>query len=301
MTDNDRREELAREHAERQRARAAQSDRVRRNLFLGVGGAAVVVAGGVVAAMTLTGGAGDPETAASPTASPTASASKSGDLTALPSQTPRTGPVTCQYRDDTSGAPAKDVGRPPAKVSKKVLNAKTMTMKTNLGDIVISLATSQTPCTVNSFAFLAKKHFFDNTVCHRLATLETAGLGLLQCGDPQAKGDGKNPTDGTGGPGYVFNDEFLGGLTYGRGVVFMAQSPEDANQNGSQFAISFTDDNNQLAQGAAFTTFGKVTKGMDIIDKVSKGGVIVNEDDITGDGGSSAPKIKVKVKTIIVR
>jgi peptidyl-prolyl cis-trans isomerase B (cyclophilin B) len=298
VTDNDRREELAREHAERQQARAAHNGRGRRNLFLGVGGAAVVVVGGVVATMTLTGGTGDDP---APAASPTASASKSADPTAMPSPTPRTGPVTCQYRDDTSGAPAKDVGRPPAKVSKRVLNAKTMTIKTNLGDIVISLATAQTPCTVNSFAFLAKKHFFDNTVCHRLATPETAGLGLLQCGDPQAKGDGKNPTDGTGGPGYVFNDEFLGGLTYGRGVVFMAQSPEEANQNGSQFAISFSDDNNQLAQGAAFTTFGKITKGMDIVDRVSKGGVIINEDDITGDGGSSAPKIKVKIKTVVVK
>ena len=100
----------------------------------------------------------------------------------------------------------------------------------------------------------------------------------------------------------MFNDEFPGGLGYGRGVVFMAQSAEDANQNGSQFAISFTDDNNQLSTGAAFTTFGKIIKGMNIIDKVSKGGVIINNDDITGDsGGSSAPKIHVKVRTVVVR
>jgi peptidyl-prolyl cis-trans isomerase B (cyclophilin B) len=211
------------------------------------------------------------------------------------------GSLKCQYRKDDSGSPAKDVGRPPATVGKAVLGDKTMTLKTNLGDIVISLVTQQTPCTVNSFAFLAKKHFFDNTVCHRLATPQTTGLGLLQCGDPQAKGDGKNPTDGTGGPGYLFADEFDGGLGYGRGVVFLAQSSDDANSNGSQFAISFSDDNSQLAQGAAFTTFGKITQGMDIVDRVSKGGAILNDGDITGQtGGSSAPKIPVKISTVIV-
>ena len=43
--------------------------------------------------------------------------------------------------------------------------------------------------------------------CHRLVTPDVSGVHLLQCGDPLAKADGKNPTDGQGTAGYVFGDE----------------------------------------------------------------------------------------------
>lgn len=305
MTETDRREQLAREHAERQAKRAEQESRGKRNVALGVGLGAVVVIGGIIAATTLLGGGGDDGRKAA--ADPSASASADASASTLPEPTPsapaKAAATTCEYRDDDTGAPAKDVGRPPAKVSKAVLNLKTMTIKTNHGDIVIDLFTDRAPCTVNSFAFLAKKGYFNNTVCHRLATPETAGLGLLQCGDPQAKGDGKNPTDGTGGPGYLFNDENIGGSDYRRGVVFMALGGDDKNANGSQFAISYSDDNTQLAAvGSSYTAFGTISKGMDIVDKVSKGGVIINEGDITSEeGGSTAPKMPVKIKTIVLR
>ncbi|GGM91382.1 hypothetical protein GCM10010106_43920 [Thermopolyspora flexuosa] len=301
MTDTDRREQLAREHAERQQRRAQQEARSKRNVAIGAGVGTVVVLGGIIAATTLIGGGGDGRDA-NAAASPSPSASAEDPL-ASPSPTTKGGAITCEYRDDDSGAPAKNVGRPPAKVSKAVLALKTMTIKTNHGDIVIEVWPDKAPCTINSFAFLAKKRFFDNTVCHRLATPDTAGLGLLQCGDWQAKGDGKNPTDGTGGPGYLFNDENLGGSDYRRGIVFMAQGMEDRNANGSQFAISWHDDNVQLAEtGGTYTAFGRVVKGMDIIDRVSKGGVIINPGDITSsEGGATAPKMRVKVRTITLQ
>ncbi len=166
--------------------------------------------------------------------------------------------VKCEYRKDDSGAPAKFVGMPSAKPAKAALAAKNMTIKTNQGDIVIELVPESTPCTVNSFYFLAKKNYFDNTLCHRLTTAESNGLDLLQCGDPQAKGDGKNKSDGTGGPGYLFPDENLG-PAYSRGVVFMAQGGDAANSNGSQFAISYSDEAAQLP--AAYTPFGVVHLG----------------------------------------
>ncbi|MEV5413450.1 peptidylprolyl isomerase [Thermopolyspora sp. NPDC052614] len=305
MTDTDRREQLAREHAERQARRAEQEARAKRNVAVGIGVGAVVVIGGIIAATALLGGGGDGDATAAADPSASASASAPATVSASPSSSgpAKAGPITCKYRDDDSGAPAKNVGRPPARVGKAVLALKTMTIKTNLGDIVIDLFTDKAPCTVNSFNFLAKKHFFDNTVCHRLATPDTAGLGLLQCGDPQAKGDGKNPTDGTGGPGYLFDDENPGGSDYRRGVVFMAQGMEDKNANGSQFAISYHNDNTQLAAlGGTYTAFGMISKGMDIIDKVSKGGVLINEGDITStEGGATAPKMRVEVKTVVLR
>lgn len=231
--------------------------------------------------------------------SPSPSASASELATEIPSPMPTSlREVTCEYRKDDTGSPAKFVGYPPKKLSAAVIKAKTMTLDTNHGAIVIDLDTKAAPCAVNSFAFLAKKNFFDNTVCHRLTTIETNGLGLLQCGDPQAKGDGKNPTDGTGGPGYLFADENLG-IPFSRGVVFLAQSPDAANSNGSQFVISYTDENKELPPD--YTVIGTVRKGLDIVDKIAKGGVIVNKDDITGDdGGSNAPKIRVVIKDLTV-
>ena len=82
---------------------------------------------------------------------------------------------------------------------------------------------------------------------------------------------GKNPTDGQGSVSYVFDDENLGGMSYGRGTVFMAQPPDASNQNGSQFAISYGDDTAQLDIEAAYTPFGTVREGLEIIDKIAAG------------------------------
>ncbi|PZG51016.1 peptidylprolyl isomerase [Spongiactinospora gelatinilytica] len=296
MSGDDRQSELAQQHKQRQAQRAAEerraSARAKRNVTVGAGIGVVVVAGGVIAAMTLLGG-GDAGTAATTAAK---SPSPSTPVT-TPSIGPTAGgkPGTCEYRKDDSGSPAKDVGRPPSKPN---LKWKTMTIETNQGDIVIDLATDKAPCTVNSFAYLAKKNFFDGTRCHRLAAPATTGLALLQCGDPFAKGDGKSKTDGAGGSGYLFNDENLGGMSYDRGTVFMAQGAEDANSNGSQFAISYANDTTALDAQPAYTPFGKVSKGMDVIDKIVKGGWITNEGDARDEGGSHAPKLPVIVKDL---
>jgi peptidyl-prolyl cis-trans isomerase B (cyclophilin B) len=304
VTDVDRQTQLAREHRERQEQRASTTGTSKRNTIIGAGVGVVVVVGGIIAATTLMGGkaATKPAAAASPSASASAAVSAPAALPPASTAAPvKPGAVTCSYRKDTSGSPAKKVGTPPSKPDMK---AKNMTIDTNQGTIVIQLATAQAPCTVGSFEFLAKKNFFDNTHCHRLATPQTTGLGMLQCGDPLAKGDGKTKTDGTGGPGYIFDDENLGGIPLGRGTVAMSQSSEDANSNGSQFWISFSDENTQLsAQGAAFTPFGVVVKGMDIIDKIAKGGIIpFNGDpmaDVRGEG-SNAPKIPVIIKNMTI-
>ncbi|MFC4060385.1 peptidylprolyl isomerase [Planomonospora corallina] len=294
MSGEDRQSQLAREHRERQAQRAEQASKAKRNTFIGAGAAVVVVVGGVVAASVLLG-AEDGTRNAAATSSPSPSQSASQSASPAPSPSLKPGAVTCEYRKDTSDIPVKFVGYPSKKPN---LDLKTMTITTNHGDIVIDLATAAAPCTVNSMAFLAKKNFYDGTKCHRLATPENSGLALLQCGDPKAKADGKNSTDGQGSSGYVFNDENLGGMSYGRGTVALAQAPDAANQNGSQFWISYADDTTQLDSGAAYTPFGTVSKGMEIVDKIVKGGWITNPDDVTGDGGSHAPKIPVLIKDV---
>ncbi|GAA2852332.1 hypothetical protein GCM10010517_10010 [Streptosporangium fragile] len=295
MSAEDRQSQLAREHKERQAKRAEEAAKSKRNATLGAVAAVVVVVGGLVAAATLISGSGEEEekkpVAAS--GSPTPSASESALAPPSPTPSAALAGKTCSYRKDTSGSPAKKVGMPPSKPNLKL---KTMTITTNHGVVVIDLATPQAPCTVNSLAFLARKNFYDNTRCHRLATPENSGLGLIQCGDPQAKADGKNPTDGQGSAGYVFDDENLGGMPYTKGVVALAQAPDASNQNSSQFFISMSDETDQIDK--AYTPFGVVTKGMDVLEKIYGGGWILNPEDVTGDGGSTAPKIPLILKDV---
>lgn len=294
--DDDRQSELARQHKERQQQRAAeQSSKARRNTFIGAGLAVAVVAGGIFAVTTLVNN----ESSATPEAaevseSPSPEEEADDSPLALPTPT-MTGPVTCEYKKDTSDVPMKFVGMPPKKVNMKLSK---MTVTTNHGDIVIEVDPQLTPCSVNSMAFLAKKGFYENTKCHRLVKPEVSGLYLLQCGDPKAKADGKNPTDGQGTAGYVYRDEAVGVVPYGRGVVFLTQPLDAAGQNSSQFAISLSDENVQI--DPVYSVLGMVTSGLEIIDKVAEDGVIVNEDDITGDGGSTAPKTPIIIKKVKV-
>jgi len=184
---------------------------------------------------------------------------------------------------EAKGGTVKNVGMPPAKVS---TDPATMTIKTNRGDIVATLNTAKAPCTVNSFKYLASKNYFDDTKCHRMGT----SFPILQCGDPLAKADGKNPTDGQGGPGYRFANENLAGAKYTRGVLAMANS--GPNTNGSQFFIVFGD--TQLTPD--YTPFGTVTKGLEILDGVAKNGVIAGP---AGDG-TGAPKQAVEIKDVTI-
>ncbi|QYC43083.1 Cyclophilin type peptidyl-prolyl cis-trans isomerase/CLD [Nonomuraea coxensis DSM 45129] len=295
MSGEDRKSDLAREHKERQEKRAAAegSSKAKRNAFIGAGVAVVVVAGGIFAATTLSGGDGTDPAAAESSASASASASPSASLPIAPTKTAAAGPVTCTYKRDDS-VPNKFVGLPGKKPNMKL---KKMTINFNRGKVVVDLMTDAAPCTVNSLSFLSKKHFYDNMKCHRLVTPDVAGVHLLQCGDPQAKADGKNPTDGQGTSGYVYADENVE-IPPAKGVVFMSQPGDAMGQNNSQFVFSLSDENTQL--GAGFSTVGVVSEGLDMLVGLAKDGqdLIVNEADITGDGGTTAPKKPVIIKNI---
>ncbi len=83
---------------------------------------------------------------------------------------------------------------------------------------------------------------------------------MIQGGDPSG--------NGTGGPGYTFEDEFNDEHQYDRGVVAMANRGPDTN--GSQFFVML--DNVPLPK--AYTIFGRVTEGMEIVDQVQIGDVM---------------------------
>lgn len=282
-TGKDRQKQLAREHYQRQmQRRVERQTKQKRMAVIGTTTGVLVVVGGIFAAVAWVGG-GDSKTEAS-AATPSAAESS-----AAPSAGPAPKPYdaatgTCDYVADTSGGPAKNVGMPPAKAD---TSAKTMTLTTNHGDIVVRLATDKAPCTVNSFAFLAKKNYFNGSKCHRMGP---ATFPMLQCGDPLAKADGKNQADGSGGPGYKFTDENLAGAKYTRGVIAMANG--GPNTNGSQFFLIFGD----LQLDPKYTPFGTVTKGLKILDDVSKKGVLPGG---MGDG-TGAPKDPVEIKRVTI-
>lgn len=147
-------------------------------------------------------------------------------------------------------------------------------LNTALGDITIQLNATSTPITVNNFVSLSKKNFYDNTIFHRIIK----GF-MIQGGDPRG--------NGTGGPGYAFNDEPFQG-EYTRGTVAMANS--GPNTNGSQFFIMHADV--QLPKN--YVIFGKVISGLDVVDKIAQAPV-------SGDvasGENSKPVNPVVVKTV---
>jgi peptidyl-prolyl cis-trans isomerase B (cyclophilin B) len=157
---------------------------------------------------------------------------------------------------------------------------KKITFTTNCGVIEVSL-NAKAPITITSLAALVKGKYYDNSLCHRLTT---QGLFVLQCGDPTLTGAG-NPT---GWKGYV--DENLpknATNNYPTGTVAMANS--GPGTNGSQ--VFFVYDNTTL--GPNYTIWGKITKGLDILQYVAKQGAITQDANgkyiYTGDGFTAQP------------
>ncbi|HEY5457405.1 MAG TPA: peptidylprolyl isomerase [Acidothermaceae bacterium] len=185
------------------------------------------------------------------------------------------GTISCAYAP-TGGTPARSVGTPPTRASQ--LGTYVATVTTNQGAIVIKLDAVKAPCTVNSFAFLADMKYFDSTPCHRLTT---AGIFVLQCGDPTGSGGG--------GPGYQFADENLTGAVYPAGTVAMANA--GPGTNGSQFFLVYKD--STLAPN--YTPFGTITGGLAVIQKVAAAG----SDSSNGDGDGK-PNLPVEITSVAV-
>lgn len=134
----------------------------------------------------------------------------------------------------------------------------TITMETSKGTIEIELYPAHAPVTVNNFVFLTREGFYDGVVFHRVI----ANF-VIQGGDPTGTG--------MGGPGYKFQDETYGNpLKHERGVLSMANA--GPNTNGSQFFITHSP---QPHLNGRHTVFGKVTKGLDVVDAIAQGDKMV--------------------------
>ncbi|WP_250036963.1 peptidylprolyl isomerase [Paractinoplanes maris] len=202
------------------------------------------------------------------------------------------GQVACTWTPDPGGGgKVKDVGTPPPTAANT--GSAVMTIDTNLGAVKATLDKTKVPCTAASFEFLASKKFWDNTKCHRM--VNQASFKVLQCGDPFASGKGYRETDGQGGPSYTMAEENLptdANNPYPAGSIAMANTGQPGS-TGSQFFICSED----TKLPASYTLLGKITTGLDIVQKVVKAG---DDGAFEPQPGGGHPKTEFDIKSIKV-
>ncbi len=158
------------------------------------------------------------------------------------------------------GSTAVRAAEPTKKEDTKQVNTNEVAViKTTEGEMVIEFWPDVAPKTVENFKKLAKEGFYDGTCFHRVIK----GF-MIQGGDPKTKDASKEAEWGTGDPGYKIKAEFSE-KSHVRGVISMArsQSPDSA---GSQFFICH---GNPTFLDRKYTTFGKLIKGDDVLEKIA--------------------------------
>jgi len=159
----------------------------------------------------------------------------------------------CPAADGSSPKQQKFDGPPPLCIDPA--KRYTAEMVTSKGTMKIALDPIAAPNTVNNFVFLARYHYFDGIVFHRIIP----GF-VLQGGDPTGTG--------RGGPGYQFADELPGPGRYELGSLAMANAGPDTN--GSQFFVISGPSGVRLPP--QYSLFGKVVSGLDIVADIDSVG-----------------------------
>ena len=137
-------------------------------------------------------------------------------------------------------------------------------IQTSRGNIQIELYPDKAPVTVANFLSLVQKNFYDNIYFHRVVPAF-----VIQVGDPRG--------DGWGGPGYSIPCEY-NDIFYERGIVGMAHAGKDTG--GSQFFITHLP---QPHLNGRYTAFGRVTKGMEVVDDIMMFDKILHIELLTSD------------------
>src|SRR3954462_8760250 len=137
-------------------------------------------------------------------------------------------------------------------------NNEVAVITTTEGEMVIEFWPDVAPGHVENFKKLARQGFYDGTCFHRVIK----GF-MIQGGDPLTKDEASQSRWGTGDPGYKIKAEF-NDRPHVRGVLSMARSA-DPNSAGSQFFICLGTASSLDHQ---YTAFGKVIKGLDVLDKI---------------------------------
>lgn len=279
------RRQSARRRLQRQldRRREAARRRRQRNSIIAVVVGVLVAVGGVAFSVNRFGSDSTSTAAVSTPSATTKPPLPTRTPAAKEKRAPKKTSGPCGYAETQSTLSSPytfDVGLPPDPDQLPNKGTTGVTLKTGVGNIVLSLDQHAAPCAVQSFLYLVDKGYFTQSVCHRLTT---SGIYVLQCGDPTGTGQG--------GPTYQFKDENLTTASYTRGVVAMANS--GPNTNGSQFFIIYKD---STTLPKSYTPIGTVTEGLDAVEKVAEAGA----DDSNGPGDGH-PNTDVVVEGITRR
>src|SRR5437867_10679252 len=156
-------------------------------------------------------------------------------------------------------------------------------IKTSEGEMVVQFWTDTAPNTIENFKKLARSGFYDGTIFHRIVNRF-----MIQGGDPNSKDPAKESSYGQGGPGYKIKAEF-NDHSHERGVISMARGP-DPDSAGSQFFICLAPVPRLNGQ---YTTFGKLIKGDDVLEKI--GGTPVTRN---SSGEMSKPTKRVVIESV---
>jgi peptidylprolyl isomerase len=179
-------------------------------------------------------------------------------------------PTPCPNPDGSSPKTQHFDGPPPMCVD--VAKRYSAEMVTSMGTLRIALDALAAPVTVNNFVVLARYHYFDGIVFHRIIP----GF-VLQGGDPQGTG--------TGGPGYRFADELPAAGRYQLGSLAMANAGPDTN--GSQFFVISGPSGIRLPP--QYSLFGQVIDGLEVVAAIDAVGT-----------GSGKPKQTVTIESVTI-
>jgi peptidyl-prolyl cis-trans isomerase B (cyclophilin B) len=164
-------------------------------------------------------------------------------------------PKTTTQRSNAVVSPAERTPLAPSRTY-------TVQMQTSEGTFTITLDQKNSPHVAASFAALVRKKYFDGTIFHRIVP----GF-LIQGGDRSATGHGY--------PGYTVRDKPPAATKYTAGIVAMAKTTvQPAGTAGSQFFIVTKGD---LGLPPLYAVLGRVTGGMDVVQKIGKLGDVATE------------------------
>ncbi len=149
----------------------------------------------------------------------------------------------------------------------------TAEMVTSMGTMILALDPIKAPKTVNNFVSLARYHYYDGLIFHRVIK----GF-VLQGGCPEGSG--------RGGPGYRFADELPKAGQYELGSLAMANA--GPNTNGSQFFV--ISGPSGIGLPPQYSLFGKVVKGLDIVEAIQS----------VATGMGDRPKTDVVIESVTV-
>src|SRR5215471_18890391 len=184
-------------------------------------------------------------------------------------------------RQPAAPKPKAEAGPFKTTLSVAQMTGKQAVLDTSMGTVVIDLRPDLAPNHVGYLMKLAGDRAYDGTIVHRIVK-----LGIVQGGDPLTKDPAKAALYGTGGLGVLQAEHSAEPFT--RGAVAAALRPNQPDSGGSQFFICVSD---QPALAGQYSIFGRVSEGMDVVQKISE---------LPADA-RGAPAERVTIRSVTIR